>query len=260
MGRIVHVDVSDHIAIMRLAAPPLNLLSTAMRRALEEEMLSVAQKEDVRAVVLRGEGGKAFSAGSDMNEFLSGSGGVKERLERAAAEHRLLSVIERVPQPTIAAVHGYTLGGGLEIALACDLRVGDTTTVLGFPEVRVGMFPSGGGLLRLMELLPRNQVARLAWLGEPVTPQEAFNKGLLDVVDDRGDAVEAALGLARHLAELPALAIRAIKRVIRTELAQGAQCAEEVEEEQIAELHASDDAREGLSAFLEKRAPVFRHR
>src|SRR5262245_6470933 len=181
-------------------------------------------------------------------------------MRRARLEHDTYLRVQHLPQPVIAALRGHVLGGGLELALACDLRVADETARLGLPEIRLGVFPAAGGTQRLTRLIGAPRAKELMLLGEPIDVHEARRLGLVNRVVPPGEALAAALDLARTIAEQPALAVRAIKRAVDGGLEEGPERGEELEREQISRLYGSHDAREGVAAFLERRPPRFEHR
>lgn len=253
----IELTVDGPVAVLTVDNPPLNLLTTALRRQLAQVAGDVGRRSDIRAVVLAGAGDHGFSAGSDVREFpRDPDAGLRRARLGQDANHRL----QHMPQPVIAALHGHVLGGGLELALACDLRVADETAELGLPEIRLGISPAGGGTQRLTRLIGAPRAKELMLLGEPIDVHEAQRLGLVNRVVPPGQALEAALDLARTLAGRPALAVRAIKRVVDGGLEEGPERGEELEREQISRLYGSHDAREGVAAFLERRPPHFEHR
>jgi enoyl-CoA hydratase len=172
----------------------------------------------------------------------------------------VLDELARLDVPVIAAVHGLALGGGLEFALACDLIVADETARLGCPEVRLGLIPGAGGTQRLVTLLGRFRAAELVMTGRLLSAAEAAELGLVTRIVKEGTAFPEAVALANELATAPAVAVQAAKRAVRTAEALSLPAALEVERREFLTTLASDDAREGLDAFLAKRAPVFTHR
>jgi enoyl-CoA hydratase/carnithine racemase len=247
------VDVSAHgpVAVVRVSNPPLNLLTSQLRGDLHRIADRIRDDRSVRAVVLAGAGGCAFSVGSDIREF---------PVDAAAGRRRAQHAIAGLPQPVVAALTGHVLGGGLELALACDLRVADAGARLGLPEVKLGVFPSGGGTSRLPRLIPPSQAKLLMFLGETVDAERAAALGLVDEVAPAGTAEDVALQLAGRIAELPAMAVQAIKRAVDHGLAYGARAGQELEAELIAGLFGTADAQEGVRAFLHSRPPRFAHR
>ena len=256
MNPTVDVVRDGPVAVLELSNPPLNLLTMRLRAALREAAEALSADTSVRAVVLRSVGERSFSAGSDIREFpADASAGAR----RAVQEHACYDAIAAMPQPVVAAVQGHVLGGGLELAMACDIRVAEVTTRLGLPEVRLGVFPSGGGTQRLAGLVPASVAKRLMFLGEVLDAEEARRLGLVDDVVPSGGAGEAALDLARRIAEQPRLAVQAIKRAVDHGTEFGARAGQAMEVQLIAELFTSHDAREGVRAFLESRPADFHH-
>jgi len=248
----------DGIALLRLNNPPLNPVTVEMTRQLGEALAALADDSTVRAVVLAGAGDRGFCAGSDVREFPA----LRERAVEAklGRENDVWTRLEELPQPTVAAIHGWALGGGFELALCCDLRVTDDDATLGLPEIRLGVFPGSGGPIRLVRLIGQSRAKALVYLGDPITAREAERLGLVHRVVPRGQAAHAALDLARRLAAQPAQAIQASKRVMRAadSLPRDAAIAFALEES--GRIFRTDDMMEGVAAFLEKRPPRFRHR
>ena len=207
--------------------------------------------------MLAGAGDRAFSAGSDVREFPRDPAA---GMRRARLEHDSYRRLQQMPQPVVAALWGHVLGGGLELALACDLRVADESTTIGLPEIRLGIFPAGGGTQRLPRIIGPARAKEMMMLGESIDADEALRLGLVNRVVPAGRALESAMELARTIAEQPGLAIRAIKRAVDGGLDEGPERGEELERELIAPLFASFDAREGVTAFRERRPPRFEHR
>ena len=253
----IELTADGPVAVLTVDNPPLNLLTTAMRRRLARLAGDLGRRNDIRVVVLTGTGDRAFSAGSDVHEFPHDP---DTGMRRARIEQDAYQRLQRLPQPVIAALRGHVLGGGLELALACDLRVADETARLGLPEIRLGIFPAGGGSQRLPRLIGAPRAKELMLLGEPIDAHEAQRLGLVNRVVPPGEALGAALDLARAIAEQPGLAVRAIKRAVDGGLEEGPERGEELEREQISRLYGSHDAREGVAAFLERRPPRFEHR
>ncbi|SRR6266700_7668 len=253
----IDLTVDGPVAVLTVDNPPLNLFTMAMRRRFLQILTDLEGRAGVRAVVLTGEGERAFSAGTDVGEL---SRDPATNVRRARTEHDVYRRLQHLPQPVIAALQGHVLGSGLELALACDLRVADETTRLGFPEVRLGVLPSGGGTQRLPRLIGVARAKELMLLGEDVGADDALRLGLVNRVVSAGRAREAALDLARAITERPGLAVRAIKRAVEVGLDEGQERGEEVEREQISRLLGTHDAREGVAAFRERRPPRFEHR
>lgn len=257
MDGLVVWELRGAVALVTINNPPLNLLSVAVKQELGRVFELLEQESAVRTVVLTGGGERAFSAGSDVREFPSSEerGRWMSRLE-----HDVYARIDSFPVPVIAALNGLTLGGGLELAMACDLRVAAENIELGLPEVKIGVFPSGGGTQRLPRLIGEGRAKSMMFLGERISAREAERIGLVTHLAPPGNAVVVALDLAERIAAYPTLAIRAINEAVDVGLRQGMAAGTQREEELIARLFLSADAREGVSAFLEKRPPRFQHR
>jgi enoyl-CoA hydratase / 3-hydroxyacyl-CoA dehydrogenase len=224
--------------------PPVNAVNGGIIDTLWTAFESLG--DDVRAVVLRGRGERAFSAGADISGFVGGSSAG----DRPAGIQPVADLIESAPVPVVAAIHGYCLGGGLEIALACDFRIATRDAQLGFPEVNLGLLPGGGGTQRAPRLIGRGRAAWLVMSGERIPAEQAEAWGLVEfVVDDLDE------GIARYVEPLAAQsphAIRQIKQVLRdTRDARS----DEREVEAFAACLNSEDGQEGVAAFLEKRQP-----
>lgn len=257
MAGHIEVRIDGPVAVVRIENPPLNLLTMDMRAALQQAAESIRADAAIRAVVLESAGDRAFCAGSDIREFPASA---QAGRERAIREHACYDAFAGLPQPVVAALHGHVLGAGLELALACDLRVAEQTCRLGLPEVKLGVFPSGAGTQRLPRVIPPSAAKKMMFLGEIVEADRAAELGLVDEVVDPGQAAERALELAHEIAAQPALSVQAIKRAVDHGLSFGVRAGQALEAELIAGLFASHDAQEGVQAFLESRTPRFRHR
>jgi enoyl-CoA hydratase / 3-hydroxyacyl-CoA dehydrogenase len=225
--------------------PPVNAVNAAIIETLWRE-LEDDLHADTRVVVLRGRGERAFSAGADIAGFQRADADS----ERPAGIQPVADLIERTPVPVIAAIHGYCLGGGLEIALASDLRVAHADAQLGFPEVNLGLLPGGGGTQRAPRLIGRGRTAWLAMSGERIPARQAEAWGLVEfVVDDLDGGIERYAGA---LARQSPHALREIKRLLHETRDERS---DEKEFEAFARCLGSEDGQEGVAAFLEKREP-----
>lgn len=254
------VDLSrpdEGIAVLELNNPPLNLVTLDLTRQLGEALSALASDNAVRAVVVTGAGDRAFCAGSDVREFPR----VRERVVdlKLRRENEVWTQLEDLPQPTIAAIDGWALGGGFELALCCDLRVIAETARVGLPEIHLGVFPGTGGPLRLTRLVGESRAKSLLYLGETLSAADAFALGIAYQVVPRGGARAAALDLARRLAEAPARALWACKRAVRAAEDLDRDAALECALELSGDIFRSEDVLEGIAAFQEKRPARFRH-
>jgi enoyl-CoA hydratase len=231
----------------------LNALDDATVRELTDAFSSLSG--EVRCVILTGAGEKAFVAGADI-AAMSGLGPAEAR-EFAERGHRLGAVMEGLGAPIIAAVNGFALGGGLELALACDFAVGSSTARLGLPEVGLGIIPGFGGTQRLARRIGSGLARELVYTGNVITADEALRVGLLNGVTPPADLLPTARALAEKIASRAPLAVAAAKRAMRegADLPLGQALA--LERDLFAGLFSSDDRQEGMKSFLEKRPPRF---
>lgn len=253
--RLVVVE-GGRIKTLRLANPPLNLVTVELIRALDQSLAALEADDDVLCVVVTGTGDRAFCAGSDVKEFESLRGRVGEgKLLLEKAVYRRLA---RLPFPTIAAIQGDALGGGLELALCCDLRVADDGAKLGLPEVRLGVMPGSGGTQRLPRIVGMAKAKELILLGEIIGAAEAAAIGLVNQVAPAGGAMDAAMAMAQTIAARGPQAVREAKRAI--DLAGDVPLDEGLARELDASerIFASDDMLEGARAFFDKREPRFK--
>jgi enoyl-CoA hydratase len=233
----------------------MNALTQDVMDGLEAALLKVRDDPSIRAAVLFGAGDRAFVAGADIGEL--------SRLDavsgRATAErgHQVLGLIEGLNKPVIAAIQGYALGGGLELAMACTLRIAAEGARLGQPEVGLGLIPGYGGTQRLPRLVGRGRALELLLTGRMLDAAEAERIGLIEKVIPKARLLEEAEGLARLLAGQPREAVEAILRVVRQGLELGLAEGLKLEAELFGEICGTEDMREGTRAFLEKRKPKF---
>lgn len=245
----------DGVALVTLRNPPLNLITLDVTAQLIDTAARVRADRGIRAVVITGEGTRAFCAGADIGEFAAVRDDVVGR--KLARENEAMSAIAALPMPTIAAIGGACLGGGSELAIACDLRVIDETASMGFPEVRLGVFPGSGGVTRLPRVIGLPRALDLLYTGRSVGAAEALQLGLVSRVAGAGSALEDALALARALAAGPALALSMIKAGAAASLTQTDDEATAASLADSARVFRGPDVDEGLAAFAAKRAPHF---
>ncbi|HVR31324.1 MAG TPA: enoyl-CoA hydratase-related protein [Acidimicrobiia bacterium] len=242
------------VALLRLTNPPLNLVTLELTAQLEIALGELVHATEVRAVVVAGNA-RAFCAGSDIKEFEALHGRVGEgKLLREGAVYQALA---ELPMPTIAAIEGNALGGGLELALCCDLRVAAESALLGLPEVSLGAIPGSGGTQRLTRLVGPGWAKRLILTGDPVDSALAHQIGLVEYVSARGEAEAVALEIAGTVASRGPLAVREAKRLI--DVAVDRPLAEGLTAELAASerVFSSEDLLEGARAFAGKRPPRF---
>jgi enoyl-CoA hydratase len=236
----------DGVVVLRLNRPPMNPLSRALLGALGDTARAVAADGGVKAVVVAGSE-KAFAAGADIAEFSDQAAArVIEDAFRDAFD-----AVAAIPRPVIAAIRGYALGGGLELAMACDLRVAATTARVGQPEILLGIIPGAGGTQRLARLVGPARAKELIWSGRQVRAEEAHAIGLVDRVVEPHEVEDAALHWAHELGRGAVVAMGLAKRVIDDGL--GIPLADGLDRERDAfvEVFGSEDARTGVQSFLE---------
>ncbi len=229
----------------------MNTMTVAMRNELPALFRDLDADDTVRVVVVRGAGGRAFSAGGDVAEFLT--------LAPADLEEwgDTLSSAERCRKPVIAAIDGYTMGAGLELALACDFRVATQRSEFAFPEVRLGMIPGSGGTQRALRLIGMTRAKLFMMTGQRIPAQRAEAWGLITQAVADGQLDEAVRTLAGELAEKAPLALRTLKVVLNRGADAPLETALELERKAYAWLRSTGDYEEGVRAFLEKRPPKY---
>jgi enoyl-CoA hydratase len=252
---LVELSVDGHVAVIALANPERrNVLDAALSTALRESAEAVAAMDAVRCAVLTG-AGNVFAAGADLKEIEAAS--ASENLAYNRQIRAAVNAVAALPMPTIAAVNGHAIGGGLELAIACTMRIAATGAKLGVPEARLGIIPATGGLARLPRLLGTPRAARLLLTGEIVSAAEAEALGLVDSTVSAAEVLPRALELAGRIAAAAPLSTRAIVDSLRNDAALSIADANVRTEERLARLLESDDRREGARAFLEHRDPDF---
>ncbi|RZU49872.1 enoyl-CoA hydratase/carnithine racemase [Krasilnikovia cinnamomea] len=254
MGDFVRLETTEGIGTIRLERPPMNALNTQVQEELRAAAQAAEQDPDVRAVIVYG-GEKVFAAGADITEFTTTS--YQDMTVRAAALSSAFDAVARIPKPVVAAITGYALGGGCELALACDWRVVADDAKLGQPEIKLGLIPGAGGTQRLARLVGPARAKDLIFSGRMVDAEEALRIGLADRVAPAADVYETAVELVRPYLNGPALALRAAKLAVDGGLSMDLAAGLSWESQLFAGLFATDDRVEGTTAFVQKRKPKF---
>jgi enoyl-CoA hydratase/carnithine racemase len=245
----IRVRREGEVSVVTLARPEkLNALSTEVERRLADA-LDDAEVSSSRAVVIEG-AGRAFSAGADVNEMRDQT--TDAVLEYYRTTGGLYERLASMPQPTIAAIHGYCLGGGFELALACDLRVAARSAVFGLPEIELGILPSSGGTTRLVRALGAARATELVLCRRRFGAEEAFRLGVVSEIVDH-DVTSRALELGRDLASLPAVAVEVTKQAIAAVAESGRDAGLLIERLAYAALSQTDAHRDATAAFAERR-------
>ena len=237
---------ADGVAVVRIDRPPLNALSGALLDELATVVRDLAGDSDVKAIVVLG-GPKAFAAGADISEF----GGPDEARAVSQRFRAAFDAIGEIPRPVIAAINGVALGGGLELALACDLRVASDNARVGQPEILLGVIPGAGATQRLPRLIGPARAKELVWSGRQVKADEAFAIGLVDRVVPAAELEDAALEWAASLASGAVVAMGIAKRVIDAGLGGRLDDGLDLETDAFAEVFGTQDAATGVRSFLE---------
>jgi enoyl-CoA hydratase/carnithine racemase len=257
MTRYVRTEQEDAVAVVTLDHPPVNALSAPLLEELEAEVERLDADESVRAVVLRGAGDKAFVAGADISEFPSLREAAEEEGGSARGIQKLGARMDAARVPFVAAIHGFCLGGGLELAMCCDIRVASDDARLGQPEIKLGLIPGGGGTQRLPRLVGIGRAMLLNLTGDFVDAATAYEWALVEKVVPREELNETALGIARTIASRSPHSVAVLRELART--TRDLPLEEGLRREAYAfrQCLASEDGAEGVAAFLEKREPSF---
>jgi len=255
--KILKIDVENQIALLTISQPEvLNALTETTMEELERAFLNRLKEADVGAIILTGAGEKAFVAGADIKE-LAQLNPLDARL-KALRGHALLEVIEGFPKPVIAAINGYCLGGGCELALACHLRIASENAQFGLPEVKLGLIPGYGGTQRLPRLVGKGRAMEMILSGESISAQEAARIGLVNSVVSRENLIPKCRELAEKILRNAPLAVRYSIEAINTGLEMPLQEATRLEATFFGLACATEDMKEGTRAFTEKRKPQFK--
>jgi enoyl-CoA hydratase/carnithine racemase len=248
MAEFVEVETDEAVATIRLNRPPMNALNGQVQEEIAAAAAQVTADDGVRAAVLYG-GAKVFAAGADIKEMVESSYG------RMAADSRRLqasfTAVAKIPKPVVAAITGYALGGGLELALCADFRVMGESARVGQPEILLGIIPGAGGTQRLPRLIGPARAKDIVFTGRFVGAEEALAIGLVDKVVPDAEVFDAARALVAQYARGPALALRAAKQAIDDGLEVDLSTGLEIERLQFAALFATEDQRAGMSSFME---------
>jgi enoyl-CoA hydratase/carnithine racemase len=252
---VLRYEIADRVARIAIHNPPVNALDTRFLEDFEAVLDRLSQPGEARAVVLRSDCPGFFSAGDDLRELREIGADTLAALPRA---HAFLNALESLPLPTIAAINGHALGGGLELALACDLRfMGEDSGRIGLPEVRLGMIPALGGTQRLPLLVGKGKALEMLFKGLQLTPEEAERIGLVNAVFPRSELEERVQDYAARIARQATGAIARIKGCVHTGLYEGIAQGLAEEQRAVVENFESPDVREGVEAFLAGRKPRF---
>ena len=254
----VLLSVQDGIAEVAINRPgKLNALNEAVRGELTGIFDKLAGRDDVKVAILYGAGDKAFVAGADVGEFAART---PEEQREVYRHRRVYDALAEFPKPVICAIHGFCIGGGNELALACDIRVADTTARFGQFEIRLGLIPGAGGTQRLARLVGPGQALRIGLSGDLIDAAEAHRIGLVELLSEEGRHLETARELAARMTRWSPVTLELVKKAVREAYERPLSAGLAAEKELFLEAFASEDGREGVKAFVEKRRPRFRGR
>lgn len=244
-------------AIIVMDNPPVNVINSRLRKELKECLIETENDSEVGVVIITGAGSKAFMAGADIKGFPAMIGEPEAAYDFVYDAYGVWFLLERMEKPTIAALNGLTLGAGLELALCCDIRVADEKAKIGLPEIKLGLFPGGGGTQRLSRLIGKARTKEMIFNGEPVTARKALEYGIVEHVTPAGDSLKTALKIAERISVFSPIALSAAKRAVDQGTDLSLRDGIEREAQLFQEVFLGNDIEEGVRAFLEKRTPDF---
>lgn len=249
------IEVENGIALVTLNRPKaLNALNNELLSDISSFLDEAEKKQDIRVVILTGNGEKSFVAGADIKEFSDFNGEEGKRLAREGQE-KVFNKVENFPKPIIAAINGFALGGGLELAMSAHFRIASDNAKMGLPEVSLGLIPGYGGTQRLPKLIGKGRAAQMIFTAEMISAQRAYEVGLVNEVVSPEELLERAKAIAIKISKNSLAAIsKAIKAINSSDTSNGFN----VEIESFGDLFEEADFKEGVTAFLEKRKPNFK--
>ncbi|TDO52608.1 enoyl-CoA hydratase [Kribbella sp. VKM Ac-2527] len=248
MGEFVNLTVADGVGTIRLDRPKMNALNVQVQEEIRAAAVEAAADDAVRAVVIYG-GERVFAAGADIKEMADMS--YADMVKRSGPLQASLSAVAAIPKPTVAAITGYALGGGCELALCADYRIAADDAKLGQPEILLGIIPGAGGTQRLSRLIGPSKAKDLIYTGRFVDAAESLQLGLVDKVVPAAEVYDAAVAWATQFSRGAALALRAAKEAIDNGLGVDLQTGLEIERQQFAGLFATEDRTIGMKSFVE---------
>ncbi|MCZ2258050.1 enoyl-CoA hydratase [Sporosarcina sp. G11-34] len=252
----LNVSIEDGVAIATINRPPANALSRALILEVDELMDQVENDDSVRVIVLRGEG-RFFSAGADIKEFTSVTSG-EEFSKLSASGQAVFERLERFSKPVIASIHGAALGGGLELAMGCHMRLVTENAKLGLPELQLGLIPGFAGTQRLPRYVGMPKAAEMLLTSEPISGEEAVRCGLANKAYSEEELFPKTMELAKKIAKKGPVAVKAALEMLQYSKPSSYYEGVKAESDSFGEVFVSEDAKEGIQAFLEKREPNFK--
>jgi enoyl-CoA hydratase len=252
------VNVSNYdavVSVLTIDRPPVNALDGQTMEAVSEAVDGAMQDEAIRVVIVTGAGDKAFAAGADLEELQACDAWAGRAL--VTRVKAVMAKLRQGPKPVIAAINGLAAGGGLELAMACDIRIADRSAGLGLPEVGLGVMPGAGGTQILPRLVGMGRALEMMFTGKIISAEQALAQGLIDGISEPGGALDQAMQLAQKIARNAPLALAEIKAAAYATFSQPLDQGLSLETEGFARLCDSEDKAEGIDAFKSKRRPVY---
>jgi len=253
MNTSIPYTIEGHVAVITMTNPPANTWTRASLDALADLIQAFNADKNIYSLVITGEGDKFFSAGADLKLFADGN--KQTAADMSTAFGRAFEVLSQFRGLSIAAINGYAMGGGLEVALACDLRIAESQAQMALPEAAVGLLPCAGGTQNLAWLVGEGWAKRMILCGERVTAQQALDIGLVEAVAEQGQALAKAMEWAKKSERQSPTSIAACKRLIQNARKEPMYTGMGYERDEFVNLFDSNDQKEGVQAFLEKRKP-----
>ncbi|MFC0558346.1 enoyl-CoA hydratase/isomerase family protein [Halalkalibacter alkalisediminis] len=255
METVEYILDENHVATVYLNRPPYNPLNTQLYQELANLFEELEKDPLVRAIIITGKGDRAFAAGADINEMMNLNGA--EMLEMSRVSRAAYDKVEAINKPVIAAVNGLALGGGCELALACDFRICSSNTKFGLPEINLGIIPGGGGTQRLPRLIGHSKAKELLYFGEMIDSERAVEVGLVNKSVELEDLLTEATNWAEKLAGKPSIAMQMLKKSINQGTSVDLKSGLDLEAACFGNAFASEDRKEGMQSFVDKRKPQF---
>jgi enoyl-CoA hydratase/carnithine racemase len=247
------LEKKDNIAVITMSNPPANTWTQDTLTQLKELIIELNSDKNIYSLVITGEGEKFFSAGADLNVFADGNKGVASDMSRVFGE--AFETLSNFRGVSIAAINGFAMGGGLEVALACDIRIAEKQAQMALPEAKVGLLPCAGGTQNLAWLVGEGWAKRMILCGERLKTDKALEIGLIEEIVETGEGLNAALTLAEKVSDQSPVAVTACKTLIQQGRSGTINSSLPLERELFVSLFDSKDQSEGVNAFLEKRKP-----
>ena len=252
----VLIEKSGKIGIVTVNRPKqMNSMNSLTRSELAEAFNLLENDKDIAVILLTGSEGKAFIAGADIKEFLNQTIETEKQLEE---DWIVTTIISNLKKPVIAVIDGFCLGGGLELAMSCDLRIASDRSKLGQPEINIGIIPGAGGTQRLTRLIGEGRAMEMILTGRMITAEEALSYGIVNFVYDPDDLMDEAMQIANTIGEKSKYAVERAKKSVKAVSEMNLKDGLKLEREMFIECLNSEDGEEGITAFIEKRKPNFK--